>query len=430
MQRLGCDHMLLKALSPNDNSKNQVYLGGSWSVLNQFPIGTVTADNSGDWRRARFKARISFSWISRQGKCSLAPHSQLILYPKYPEIRLSGFLKGCKESPSEIMVSRAEGRILALGISHSGMVYASAFHVNELADSEQSLIESFEDQGVFKFWRLNQAKAGQSEEESLLASLAGISGRGWIDSFRLDSKGARRPCLAPNCGGYTLEGLLGVKPNGYAEPDFLGFEIKQFGVKSLESWSNKAITLMTPEPTGGIYQSQGVEVFLKNYGYPDTSGQPNRINFSSPHHYGQLNEKTNLTIAVDGFDAKDGEVRNPTGAIVLLDNRDNIAAEWSFSSLMQHWNRKHAKAAYIPSINRNSPTRQYRFGNEILLCRGTSFPHFLKAFTSSKIVYDPGTKGEEMHEKPKIKRRSQFRIGLKNIDSLYSSTQKIKLQAP
>jgi hypothetical protein len=37
-------------------------------------------------------------------------------------------------------------------------------------------------------------------------------------------------CEAPNCGGYTLEAELGITPNGYSEPDFLGWEVKQFGV--------------------------------------------------------------------------------------------------------------------------------------------------------------------------------------------------------
>jgi hypothetical protein len=29
-----------------------------------------------------------------------------------------------------------------------------------------------------------------------------------------------------NCGGYTLEAELGATPNGYSEPDFMGWEIK------------------------------------------------------------------------------------------------------------------------------------------------------------------------------------------------------------
>ncbi len=31
-----------------------------------------------------------------------------------------------------------------------------------------------------------------------------------------------------------LEAELGVTPNGYSEPDFMGWEIKQFGVKKFD----------------------------------------------------------------------------------------------------------------------------------------------------------------------------------------------------
>jgi hypothetical protein len=32
-----------------------------------------------------------------------------------------------------------------------------------------------------------------------------INQLGWIDSKQLDSDGALKPCLAPQCGGFTLE---------------------------------------------------------------------------------------------------------------------------------------------------------------------------------------------------------------------------------
>ena len=34
----GCQKVYVKNLSPNDNSKNQVYLGGSFEILNIFPF--------------------------------------------------------------------------------------------------------------------------------------------------------------------------------------------------------------------------------------------------------------------------------------------------------------------------------------------------------------------------------------------------------
>ena len=53
---------------------------------------------------------------------------------------------------------------------------------------------------------------------------------------------------------------LRVIPNGKAEPDFLGWEIK--------AYSSSRITLMTPEPDGGMYGEEGVKVFVREFGTP------------------------------------------------------------------------------------------------------------------------------------------------------------------
>lgn len=83
-------------LAANDNSKNQIYLGGSFDVLNIFPVSDIAADDSGDWKRTRFKTELEFYWLSQEGNSHHAPYSQLILYPRYPEVRFSGFLTGGK----------------------------------------------------------------------------------------------------------------------------------------------------------------------------------------------------------------------------------------------------------------------------------------------------------------------------------------------
>lgn len=46
------------------------------------------------------KATLDFWWVSDNGSAANAPGAQLILYPKYPEVRLSGFLKSCATAPS------------------------------------------------------------------------------------------------------------------------------------------------------------------------------------------------------------------------------------------------------------------------------------------------------------------------------------------
>ncbi|WP_425294886.1 MvaI/BcnI family restriction endonuclease [Neomesorhizobium albiziae] len=44
-----------------------------------------------------------------------------------------------------------------------------------------------------------------------------------------------------------------MSPNGYAEPDFVGWEVKQYGVNNFTAYrAESPVTLMTPEPTGGF----------------------------------------------------------------------------------------------------------------------------------------------------------------------------------
>ena len=64
----GCYEIFVKSLSPNDNSKNQVYFGGSFEILNVLPISAITTDEAGDWSRERFKASIDFAWLSSIGE--------------------------------------------------------------------------------------------------------------------------------------------------------------------------------------------------------------------------------------------------------------------------------------------------------------------------------------------------------------------------
>lgn len=123
----GAQRIYFKRLSPNDNSKNQVYLGGDFSALNIIPHGEIFNDDAsvGGSVRDRGKASLDFFWIDEDGRHQ-APNAGLILYPKYPEVRLSGFLLGCRRAPSGIMTVRDEGRLLLLGITQTGAILGYA----------------------------------------------------------------------------------------------------------------------------------------------------------------------------------------------------------------------------------------------------------------------------------------------------------------
>lgn len=412
----GCTKIYIKKLSPNDNSKNQVYFGGSFEILNILPISEIKNEEAGDWNKERFKASINFSWIADDGNLFPAPNAQLILYPKYPEVRFSGFLQKCQNPPSALMTQRLADRLLFFSVAKSGTILGYVADPNSEIANEFANQQNITEHGVFKVIELPQVANNRAD---LINELLRIHQLGWIKSKRLDRLGNLMACEAPNCGGYTLEAELGITPNGYSEPDFLGWEVKQFGVANFARVNSAIITLMTPEPTDGIYRTDGAEAFLRQYGYADRTGREDRINFGGVHKMGVRHPLTNLEMQLIGFDAESGKIRNTNGRISLVDINGNETASWSFASMLLHWNRKHNQACYVPSLSETKTERQYKYGNNIILGTGTDFQLFLGQMANGNIYYDPGIKMENASTKPKIKKRSQFRIKSQNLPNLY-----------
>lgn len=426
MQHHGVRQIYAKKLAPNDNSKNQVYLGKDFSALNIIPHGEIYIDRSrvAGSKQDRPKASIRFFWVDESG-LHPAPAANLILYPDYPEVRMSGFLKGCREAPSTLMTGREEGRVLFLGITADGAVlgYAAGASSPIVIELNQGQWETL---GVFLEIPVNTGCAGNARD-ALLRELYRISRMGWIPSQKLDRNGVKQPYTAKNGGGYTLEAELGIAPNGLSEPDFMGWEVKQYGVRNFKNYQALfPVTLMTPEPTGGVYKENGVADFLQIYGYADKKGRVGRINFGGTYVCGgRFHKDTGVKMILEGF--KNGVISDLEGGIILLDRQERIAARWSFSSMLKHWERKHAQAAYVPSICNQDPL-QYAYGPRILLCEQTDFILFLRAFSTGAIWYDPGIKIEPSDKgQLKIKRRSQFRIKHADLPKLYHQHEVVDL---
>ena len=115
------------------------------------------------------------------------------------------------------------------------------------------------------------------------------------------------------------------------------------------------------------------------------------------------------------------------GCLALMDKKGVVAASWSFSSLLEHWSRKHALAAYVPSILRVTPMRQYAYGRNVRLAQGTNSLLFLGALASGTVYYDPGIKLEGASGEGETKRRSQFRIVSRNIAALYRNVEAVTI---
>jgi hypothetical protein len=322
---------------------------------------------------------------------------------------------------------RDEGRVLILGMTPQGEVLGYA------ATSTDPVAAELEAQewpmvGVFLEMPLTLNLA-ESPRARLLDELRRISQLQWVTSQKLAADGIKAPYAARNGGGYTLEAELGIAPNGYAEPDFMGWEVKQYGVRDFVSFKPMSpVTLMTPEPTGGIYRTEGVAAFMQRFGYPDQAGKPDRFNFGGRYDCQRGHHAmTGLRMTLTGYDETTGKITDLDGGLALVDAGEAIAASWTFKGMMAHWNRKHAQAAYVPSLFRTPPP-EYSYGPSVLLCEQTDFLLFLKAFAAGRIYYDPAVKVENASSgAPQIKRRSQFRVAHADLTQLYKRHEKVRL---
>ncbi|WP_250437764.1 MvaI/BcnI family restriction endonuclease [Caballeronia sp. ATUFL_F2_KS9A] len=423
-RELGTRHVYCKLLAENDNSKQQIYLGGSFEVLKLLVFGTIEANTSVKYQN--FKARMPLSWIDAQLHVAEAHGAQLILYPQYPEVRLSGFIKGCPLAPGNDFqpIPKADrrfnngpdGRVLFLAVAEK-MVFAY------LARADSAIAKAIHDNppraALLDGGTLREVGIGEATDarEELIRRLSEIHRTSPHLSMRLDRYGNRVTYTAPNGGGYTLEALLDIVPNGRSAPDFMGWELK--------AYSGSRITLMTPEPNAGFYGQHGVEAFLRKYGrrLPGDT-----IYFTGSHKVGVRSQTSGHTLVIEGFDASSAKLKDVGGGIRLLDSAGDIAAEWTFSGLVEHWGRKHAAVAYVPYAKTAETPPHYYYRTPVLLGEGTEFALFLQAMVDGAVIYDPAPKlVAASGPLSRTKARSQFRISTKNLASLYRKFEAVLL---
>lgn len=429
MRRLGATRLYLKRLSPNDTSKNQIYLGSGFSSLQVLPHGELVPDSTqkAGSKRERMKASVDLAWIFGRSDMSPAPHTKLILYPRYPEVRFSGFLRGSSDAPAELLRNREAGRLLFIGTGEDNRVLAWACGPTSRVAKQVPDSDTLLKIGLFEDLSARLAGLGTDPRTELLTELRRIHAKGWIDSKRLLPDGTITTCDAQQCGGYTLEAELGIRPNGYSAPDFLGWEIKQFRVAAFDRLESSTLTLMTPEPDGGFYADQGGEKFIRKFGYPDRRGRPDRTNFGGIYYAGKRAALTGLTLILEGFDHARRRF-TAAGGICLVTDGSLVAARWSHAKLAEHWNRKHAQAAYVPCMKHEIAPLRYQFGPRILLGSGTDYAFFLAGIADGKVYLDPALKllrASSSKSQPKL--RNQFRIRSKNLPALYDTMDVVEL---
>ncbi|TAW02673.1 MvaI/BcnI family restriction endonuclease [Rhizobium ruizarguesonis] len=417
MTAAGAKRILMKDLAPNDNAKNQPYLSGSLDVTNILPAGDIYVDQTPQGNRI-MKAPLPLRWLQPDGSMRPAPHAKLILYPQYPEVRFSGFLRGSQNAPNDILTTRAPGRRLFFGITDDRRIIGWASWGDDTLSANVDALGELEPEGVFR--RIPLSGEPKDSYSLLLAELRRIHLLDWIAGKRL-SGGVVKPYNASNGIGYTLEAELGISNNGIAGPDFEGWEVKAAQVPSFTSIPNsKKNTLLTPEPDGGEYTQMSLLEFVTKFGYADKNDVEDRLNFGGQFKVGKRHQLTGLTTHLFGFNKVKGEVDDVDGKFVLADDSGLEVASWSFKKLLTHWNKKHAKAVYLPGEIRKAPDTKYRYGSSAYLGEGTDFNMFLSAVAAGRVFFDPGMKVEAAASAaPKPKKRSQFRIVWKDIPSLY-----------
>lgn len=426
LKNAGATRAYAKILAHNDTSKQQVYLAGGFAAINAIPARIERHHPRGG--PEIFYGHLDFHWLDAQGGTHFAPHAKLILYPQYPEVRLSGFLRGVSGAPAEVFRQGAgdlhASRVLLLGVTPSSRVLAIVCVDCPTLVSQVGALPSMDTPAAIRKLPLD---TDVDSRQRLLEELARVHRLGWIPAKRLSGNEVV-PCRGQNCGGYTLEAELGVSANSESEPDFMGWEVKQHAVPNFCGALGGAITLMTPEPQGGAYKTHGVLNFVRKYGYADRKGRTDRLNFGGVYRANRTHSRTRMCLEIDGYDPCDKSKFRADGQIRLRSDTGENAASWRFVDLLEHWKRKHSQAAYVPSMNRANGLTKYHYGPFVRLAVGTDFLLFLHALSCGVVYFDPGVKVEGAStSKPKVKRRSQFRIQSKDIGELYHAVSTERL---
>ncbi|WP_201765202.1 MvaI/BcnI family restriction endonuclease [Dickeya poaceiphila] len=422
MKNLGATRIIIKPLANNDNSKQQIYFGKDFSVIKSLPLWNVVSSGISE-KGAIFKAKIDWFWLSFDGTTEQAKGAQIILYPDYPEVRLSGILQGCSTAPSHLMRPPTgeerqkrinSNRYLVMGIGKGRVLsYVSAWD-DELSCELKHLIENKFLRSVFsvfyEFYYLLQ-----DSRQLLIQRIKEIYNIGYVRSQRMNHLGLKIPYKAQNGAGLTLESLFNIIPNGRSEPDFMDWELK--------AHSGSVVTLMTPEPDSGLYLSD-IYGFMNDHG---SSKKPERIDFTGMHKISEYNQKTGLTLWIDGYDVCEGKIIDPDGGIFLKDINGIIAAGWSFSKIIDHWRRKHNKTCFVSYSKLSGDYPEYHFGPNITLAEGNNIKKFISAFFTNKIYYDPGVNIKYTNEEWKAKKRNQFRMKWKDVGNVYDNIENINV---
>ena len=416
---LGCEYAYFKILGPNNNSKQQVYLAGDLRDLSWLPHGEVT-QAVGSSRKPRsggpiLHVAIDLFWLTADGP-ERAPHAQLIAYPQYPEVRLSGLLRDSPGAPSELLRidqrGKEPGRVLLLAPwGTKGVIAAlvgpeteAAAHVRRLAAGSNDLIGR---------WALRDSRE-EATLESLLGDLADVVAQGWIQGERMRPDRVVVPYNARNAGGYTLEARLGIPSNADPAADVGGVaELKQIGRTS------GRLTLMDLPPVNGAFCDLAPLEFFKRFGRQAKNGA--RMDFTFARSRGHR------------FEYRQGHPDDGVPDAFVLSMGNAVIGEWPLAHVAGHWTRKHRTTVVVQSEmarDRNG-FRLFRYLPTVWIHEGARLGRLIQATGTGHLRIDPGCRIERRSDDGwgDVKTRFGFRIAAKHIGGLYERSEKVDVSA-
>lgn len=423
-ERHGVSQVYVKRLAPKqDNEKNQIYLGsGLDGATNLFPATIVarspsesTEKRKSSQGKPKVEAQIDLAWLDRAGDLHDAPHARIIDYFQYPEIRFSGFMRGCDDPPDALRRDKQAEygtRYLMLGVSDTGRTIGLV-----LTELEDEIAQSFPDLpelGAFPSLRVLSFAGGLgvSPTDMLLHEFGAVHRAGWHPSVILKpSEKAPIPFRGNQGGGYTLEALLGVPANADKAPDRHGYEIK--------TYSKGKISLMTPTADAGYEGEHTFREFLAQYGRPGRAGD-GRVVFTGVHRCGSVNTATGCKLEVQGYNADDDSFTADTSKIIVAIVQEStglVISGWTFKKLADGWNKKHASATYVarekrPHDGDEGHDFDYRYFEDVFVCEGTDIWRLLRAINSGEVYFDPA---HTIYANGQAKVRPQWRINTNRL---------------
>jgi hypothetical protein len=431
----GCSQVFLKFLAPNDNSQNQIYAQGDINTFSMLPLQSGRLERASRSRGSGegdliYRSHVDWNWVSPEGTTP-ASGAQVIYYPQYPEVRLSGILGRLPGRPTmlfnERMRGREPGRILVFGVGHAKRVFALILSRHSPAAADLRAV-NVKGNPLFIPYFLGAPPVGMTNRELLFGELTRIHHLEWTPSIALEKDGQIKACRGNTCGGMTLEAHLGVNRNAKPDPDFAGWEVKKFKVVDWERKPKNPVTLLTPSPDKGEYAEHSPDELVRRWG---TIRKRQRIDFNGRHRALKRNQSTQLTLRVEGYDLNTQTITG-NGMIGLWDDRtDVLAAGWTFEKLIDHWKRKHRQAVYVPAIERSAPDFEFAFGHRVKIGEGTSFNLFISAMARGHIFYDPGSHIEQLDDGSWDKHyRHQFRVTHTQLPTLYDAFETVDILNP